>query len=220
MTKTGIIATALLGGVVAMAVIGVLASVGHFILIRAYDYANATGLAPANDLESAIVATLDPGSYTVVLRGTNNGTGTGLNEIYDLSPSASSNLSAVGTRAQILTGSDVLISGITVPQNCNVIVRGLGPSQGGIPGVLADPTLELRDHNGALIRDNNDWRDDPSQAAIIVAAGLAPGNDLESGIAASLTPGSYTAIEIGRNNGTGIGHVEFYTIPHTGPVLP
>ena len=30
----------------AAAVIGLLASVGHFVLIRAYDYASATGLAP------------------------------------------------------------------------------------------------------------------------------------------------------------------------------
>jgi hypothetical protein len=43
-----------------------------------------TGLQPTNDLESALVMTLQPGGYTALLRGTNNGTGIGLVEIYVL----------------------------------------------------------------------------------------------------------------------------------------
>jgi hypothetical protein len=181
----------------------------------------ATGMPPTDNLESAIVATLAPGPYTVVLRGKNNTTGVGLNELFDISPSASTNLSAVGTRAQILTGSDILISGISLPQNSHVVLRALGPSlaQGGISGVLANPTLELRDSNGALLVANNDWQDDPTQAAQISAAGLAPSNPLESGIAATLAPGQYTGLAAGLN-GTGIGNIEFYTLPHSGPVLP
>ena len=44
----------------------------------------ATGLAPTDDLESAIVATLEPGLYTAIVRGVNGGTGVGLVETYDL----------------------------------------------------------------------------------------------------------------------------------------
>ena len=44
----------------------------------------ATRLAPSSPLESAIVATLAPGAYTVVLHGAHNETGVGLVEIYDL----------------------------------------------------------------------------------------------------------------------------------------
>jgi uncharacterized repeat protein (TIGR03803 family) len=44
----------------------------------------ATGVPPTNDKESAIVATLDPGSYTAVVRGVNNTTGVALVEAYDL----------------------------------------------------------------------------------------------------------------------------------------
>jgi hypothetical protein len=44
----------------------------------------ATGLQPTDDLESAIVMTLQPGSYTGLLRGNNNGTGVGLVEVYAL----------------------------------------------------------------------------------------------------------------------------------------
>jgi hypothetical protein len=102
-----------------------------------------------------------------------------------------------------------------------VVVRNLGPSlsKAGIAGVLADPTLELRDGNGALLIANDDWQDDPLQTAQIIAAGLAPFNQNESALIATLPPGSYTGIGAGRNNGTGIGYVQFYSLPHSGPLL-
>jgi hypothetical protein len=57
---------------------------------------------------------------------------------------------------------------------------------------------------------NNDWQDDPAQAAELTAAGLAPTNNLESGIAMMLPPGPYTAMLAGLNNGIGVGLVEVY----------
>jgi hypothetical protein len=45
---------------------------------------NATGLAPTNDNESAIVRTLAPGAYTAIVRGANNSTGVALVEVYRL----------------------------------------------------------------------------------------------------------------------------------------
>ena len=96
-----------------------------------------------------------------------------------------------------------------------MIVRAIGPSltQSGIGNALADPTLELRDNNGTLILANDNWQDDPDQAAQIQASGIPPTNPLESAIFASLFPGSYTAIVAGENGGTGIGLVEIYNIP-------
>jgi hypothetical protein len=81
-----------------------------------------------------------------------------------------------------------------------------------VSNALADPTLELRDGNGALLVANNNWQDDPVQAAELIAAGLAPTNNLESGIAATLSPGLYTALLAGLNNGTGVGLVEVYDL--------
>src|SRR4051795_6726421 len=49
----------------------------------------AAGLAPASDLESALITTINPGAYTVVVKGVNNATGVGLMEIYDLDPDGS-----------------------------------------------------------------------------------------------------------------------------------
>jgi hypothetical protein len=179
----------------------------------------ATGIPPTNDFESAILVTLAPGNYSAIVRG--NGatvaarSGVALVEVYDLDQAVSAKLVNISTRAFCGLNSNVVIAGFLLsnnPGNDKIIVRGLGPSLAamGIPSVLADPTLELRDGNGTLLSTNNDWQDNPAQAAEIVAAGLAPNNNLESAIAATLSPGLYTALLAGLNNGTGIGLVELY----------
>jgi hypothetical protein len=184
----------------------------------------ATGLAPTNDLESAILATLPPGNYTAVVKGVDNGTGVGLVEAFDLGQAADSKLGNISTRAFVSTGSDIMIAGFILgngSEPTNMILRGIGPSLSnfGVPDALADPTLELRDDNGALLRANDNWMDDPEQAAIITAAGLALSNNLESGIAATLPPGQYTALLAGLNGGTGNGLVEAYDLGGGAPIV-
>ena len=182
----------------------------------------ATGRAPSNDLESAIVADLAPGAYTAILRGTAGTTGVGLVEIYDLSTNQDSRLANISTRGNVRTGDDIMIAGFILGAASgedSIILRGIGPSlYGFLPdNLLADPRLELRDSNGQLIIGNDNWMDDPNQAAIIQAVGLAPSNNLESAIAATLMPGPYTALLSGMNNGTGVGLVEVYENPAIGP---
>ena len=95
----------------------------------------------------------------------------------------------------------------------NVAVRGIGPSLTalGISDALADPTLELHAANGSLLMQNDDWQDDPTQAAQLTALGLALQDPKESGMVATLNPGaSYTAILAGKNGGVGVGLVEIY----------
>jgi hypothetical protein len=178
---------------------------------------NATGIPPTNNLESAIDATLPPGAYTAVVKGKNNSSGVGLVEVYDLNPDVSSKLANISTRALVSTGDNIVIAGFVLGShsgNDRVVVRGLGPSltDAGIANALNNPTLELRDGNGTLVMANNDWPDDQAQAAALTAASLAPTNFLESGIAATLPPGAYTALLAGLNNGTGIGLVEVYDL--------
>jgi hypothetical protein len=176
----------------------------------------ATGLQPTNDFESAIEARLDPGSYTAVASGKNNGTGVGLIEVYDLAASDPSKLGNISTRAFVGTGNDIVIAGFIIGGNNiasdRVIIRGIGPSLAyvGVFSPMADPTLEVRDNNGSLIVANNDWRENSAQAAELTNAGLAPTNNLEAGISATLPPGLYTALLSGVNNGTGVGLVEVY----------
>jgi hypothetical protein len=175
----------------------------------------ATGIPPTNDLESAIDATLNPGAYTAVVRGKNNTSGVALVEAYDLSQAVLAKLANISTRAFVSTGDNIVIGGFLLgghDGDDRIVVRGIGPSLTavGVPNALANPTLELRDGNGAILVANNDWQDDPAQAAELTAAGLAPTNNLESGIATTLPPGLYTALLAGMNNGTGVGLVEVY----------
>jgi hypothetical protein len=52
----------------------------------------ASGLAPSSNLESAIIATLQPGNYTAIVRGKNSRQGIALAEVYDLDPAGDSQL--------------------------------------------------------------------------------------------------------------------------------
>jgi len=175
----------------------------------------STGIPPANELESAIEARLVPGAYTAIVRGSGDTSGVALVEVYDLSQGVSSKLANLSTRAFIGTDNNIVIAGFMLGGSSGhdrIVVRGIGPSLAatGVPNALADPTLELRDNNGTLLFANNDWQDNPAQVVELTAAGLAPTNSLESGIAVTLPPGSYTALLAGLNNGTGIGLVEVY----------
>jgi len=177
----------------------------------------ASGIPPTNNLESAIDAPLSSGSYTAIVSGKNNTSGVGLVEAYDLSQAADSKLSNISTRAFVETGDNAVIAGFILGGNNGsdrIIARGIGPSltAAGVAEVLADPTLELRDGDGALLASNNDWQDDPNQAAELTTAGLGLTNPLESGIAATLPPGPFTVLLAGLNDGTGVGLVEVYDL--------
>ncbi len=175
----------------------------------------ATGLAPTDDLESAIVATLAPGSYTAVVRGANDSTGIGLAEVYDLNQATPSKLANISTRGFVDTGENVLIGGFIVRPgggtDTSVIVRAIGPSLGSVvENALADPTLELHDSSGAVVAANDNWKE--AQQAEINATGLAPTDDAESAIVALLPPGPYTAVVRGKDDTAGVALVELYAL--------
>jgi putative Ig domain-containing protein len=177
---------------------------------------DATHLAPLDDRESAIVATLAPGAYTAIVHGQNNGTGVALVEGYDLDALPDEQLANVSTRGFVSTGDNVMIGGVIVgpsgTQNASVVLRAIGPSlrAAGIQNPLLDPILELHDENGDTIATNDDWKS--AQQTAIQATGIPPTNDKESAIVATLAPGSYTAIVRGKNNTTGVALVEAYRI--------
>jgi hypothetical protein len=177
----------------------------------------ATGLAPSDDREAAIIATLAPGQYTGLLTNKLGAPGIGTFELYDLNFSADSELANISTRGIVLNGNNVMIAGFTLGNSIaptNLAVRARGPSLSNFFGnVLADPTLELRDANGFLITSNDDWQDDPVSAALLTANGLGLSDPKESGLFLSaIAPGQYTAIVAGKNGGTGIALVELYNV--------
>jgi hypothetical protein len=176
-----------------------------------------TGLAPANDSESAIVRVLNPGAYTAILAGKDGGTGVGVVEAFDLDQSVASRLANISTRGFVGTDDNVLIGGFIVGPEAGgtprVIVAALGPSltAAGVSGAVDDTTLELRDSNGNVIALNDDWKQ--SQQAEIEATGLIPSDDRESAVVIRLTPGNYTGIVRGKDNSVGVGLVEVFNIP-------
>ena len=174
-----------------------------------------TGLSPVNDLESAMLVSLMPGSYTAVLAGKDSTVGNGLVEIYDLDAGASSTLGNVSTRGFVGTGDNVLIGGLIIAdgEKPMVVVRAIGPSltNAGIAEPLMDPTLDLYNANGEPIASNDDWKNGQSEAAI--ATLLYPFDDRESAVVAFPAPGNYTAIVRGKDDTTGIALVEAYRLP-------
>ena len=173
-----------------------------------------SGLAPTNDLEPTLWGTINPGAYTVVVRGKNDATGISVFEVYDLDPTVDSKLGNISTRGFVGTGDDVMIGGTIIVGGlpARVLFRAIGPSltNFGVPNALGDPVLELHDGNGQLVAANYNWRDD--QEAEILATGIPPSNNLESAIVRDLPAGAYTAIVRGTNNTTGVALVEVYNL--------
>jgi hypothetical protein len=176
-----------------------------------------SGLAPSDVHESAMIRTLAPGAYTATVKGNGNTTGVGIVELYDIDATSGSILANISTRGFAATGDNVMIGGFIIGDEgsdaARVIIRAIGPSltQFGIANPLGDPTLELHNGNGALILSNDNWKE--TQQAEIEAANLAPSNDLESAIAASLPVGNYTAIVRGAGQTSGVAVVEACRLP-------
>jgi len=174
----------------------------------------ATGLAPSDEHEAVTTATLQPGSYTAVVRGVNDSTGVALVEGYDLSPNSGSKLANISTRGKVEAGDNVMIGGFILggDQLTNVIVRAIGPSLAnvGVPDALIDPSLEVYDGNGVMLASDDNWRENQEQ--LLLQTGLAPADDREAAIALSLQPGAYTAIVRGKSDSVGVGLVEVYNL--------
>ena len=177
-------------------------------------------LDPPNSLEPAFYLTLNRGSYSVVMQSFSDATqpaqtGIGLIEVYDLHLS-SGRAGNISSRAQVLSGQNVLIAGFIVggTQSKQVVVRAIGPSlaAAGIAQPLADPTLELHNANGTLVQSNNNWQQQNPNAQTISDRGLAPTQPRESALLATVNPGNYTAIVRGVANDTGTALVEVYDL--------
>jgi hypothetical protein len=197
------------------------ASDGH--LIAANDSWRSTqeqeiqqsGLAPSDNREAAIIASLPAGQYTAIISGANNSSGLGVVEVYNLESTLPGELGNLAVRGDVKTGDNVLISGLILggatPKR--VLLRAIGPSLQSQLGnaVLQDPVLELHDGNGATMATNDNWKS-ASNANEIQATGLAPNDDRESAILMPLSAGSYTTIVRGVNNTTGIAVAEAYKL--------
>lgn len=175
-----------------------------------YAVIQASGLAPSNSLEAAVLINLAPGSYSAVIDGW--GTGIASVEVYDIDTSAPSKLVNISSRATVESSNPPIAGLIGDSALTKVILRGIGPSlaSAGIQNPISDPTLTLHDANGTQVAYNNNWQD--TQATAIQQTGVAPTDSRESAILIDLGPGSYTAILRNIWNVTGIGSIEAYKL--------
>ncbi len=177
-----------------------------------------TTVPPTDNRESAMVALLNPGAYTAIVRGKNGALGIGLIEIFDLGTASldagsDAKLANISTRGFVQTNDDVMIGGFIITgANTRVLARAIGPdlTNRGVPGALQDPTLELRNATGDLLASNDDWRS--TQESDIIATTVPPNDNRESALIQTLPPGGYTAIVRGKDATTGVGLVEVYAL--------
>jgi hypothetical protein len=172
------------------------------------------GLVPTDGREAAIVRTIGPGNYTIVLQGKSDGVG--LLEVYDLFGDSGSRLMNISTRGKVEHGDNgALIGGFiiqgTTPQR--VIVRAIGPSlkAAGVADALADPTLDLY-QGSAKVFSNDNWKS--TQETEIRNTGVPPSSGKEAAIVTILDPGSYSAVIRGKDDTTGVALAEVYQLDH------
>ncbi len=177
--------------------------------------------------DAALYLTPSSGVYTAKVTGVGGTSGIALAEIYDASSTAYSattpRLTNVSARAQVGTGDGVLIAGFVVDGTASrtVLIRAVGPTLGtyGVPGVLADPQLELtKTVNGAtvVVATNDNWAGDAQITSVgttIGAFSLSSASSKDAAILVTLPPGVYSAKASGVGNTTGVALIEVYEVP-------
>ncbi len=173
----------------------------------------------AGSADSALLATLAPGSYTAVVSAADGRAGVSLVEVYDLTGAAKpQRLANLSTRALAGTGDETLIAGVVVSGTTpkRVLIRAAGPAlaQFGVSGVLARPVLTL--FSGTTMIATSTAAADSAMAPEATArtgAFAFPATSADAALVLNLAPGAYTAQVTGLNNTTGIALVEIYEVP-------
>lgn len=177
-----------------------------------------------NSRDAAILATnLAPGAYTATVGGVGTASGVALVEVYDVSGTA--RLMNLSTRAQVGTGSGIIISGLVIAPGDGrrqILVRAIGPALTGfgVAGALADPVISIVNNSAPTVQiaANDNWSDTSASVSSLKAAFIQSGafplteGSKDAAIITDLAPGSYSIQVSGANNTTGQALVEVYDI--------
>ena len=164
--------------------------------------------------DSALIANVD-GSASVQTSGPAGGVV--LVEVYDVLPGNSQRLVNLSARNRVGTGADALIAGFSVSGagTKRLLIRAIGPTLGafGVPGVLADPKLEVYE-GSTKVAENDNWEAGLAGSFGGVGAfGLTP-NSRDSALIVTVRANqSYTVQVSGADGGTGEALVEVYELP-------
>jgi hypothetical protein len=164
-------------------------------------------------------ATTAVGSYTCVAT---NSAGSATSNPATISLSSTSDIGRlvnISCRAQVGTGSGILIAGFVVgglgtTGSEALLVRGSGPALAnfGVAGTLADPELQI--YSGSTLAGaNSGWSGNAMIASAAAAVGAFPWMDSsshDSALLENLQSGPYTAQISGQTNDSGVALAEVY----------
>jgi hypothetical protein len=169
--------------------------------------------------DSALMATLANGAYTVQLTGKESSTGVALVEVYDATSNRDTQLVNLSVRTYIAAGADAPNVGFVIagPTPRRLLIRAVGPTLGGfgVTDAISDPQLELY-RGSVLIQQNDNWGGSASLGetfAKVGAFGFGETSSKDSVLVTTLEPGAYTVVVSGVNGAKGIGLVEVYDAP-------
>jgi hypothetical protein len=162
--------------------------------------------------ESAILVTLNPGTYTAVVSGKDGATGLAHLDYYETNQYVAERFFTANTRGHIGPGTDSLYTSIIITgnQNKRVLFRALGPqlAEQGVAGALSDPYIELYTQWGSLVACNDDWSNQPNHPTLNAEmhwlGSPLPYFSKDAAVLVELPPGQYIAITYGVNHVTGL----------------
>jgi hypothetical protein len=166
--------------------------------------------------DAALLTTLSPGVYSVIVKGQSDGTGVALVEVYDAEIGNGARAMNISTRSYVGTDSDVQIAGFVIVGTApkHVLIRAAGPALQAITGAdgcLADPTLELHAQDTTIVLATNDnWDESLTATANRLGAFAWTAGSKDAALDATLIPGVYTVVVRGANGGKGTALVEVY----------
>ncbi len=193
---------------------------------------------PAGSRDAALVATLPAGGYTAQATDVTGGSGVTLVEVYEVGHGGA-RLINLSSRGFVGTGDDLLVPGIVIAPGTGthrLLLRAIGPGLAtfGVPGLLADPKLELFSGDRKLL-ENDDWSAPVAPAAggatelaaAFAASGAFPlsAGSRDAALLVDLGPGSYSLHVSGVGATTGAALAEVYDLtpaitPPSGTVKP
>jgi hypothetical protein len=186
---------------------------GGSSLAATFQSAGAFAYASATSLDAALVASISGGRTAHVYGRTG---GAVLVEGYDVGTGDAQRFTGLSARNRVGTGANILIAGFSLSGEGmrNLLIRAVGPTLGvfGVPGVLADPKLEIY-QGSTKIGENDNWSSMLSNAFSSVGAfQLTPGSK-DAAITISLPANGYTVQVSGADGGVGEALVEIYELP-------
>ena len=189
-----------------------------FTSVGAFDYSE-----PASKDAAVYKSDTALGGYTIRVGDTNGGTGSVIAEIYDAT--SSGNFVASTPRLinlavlKQLNADAILTTGFVIGGSTakTMLIRAIGPGLAplGVPGVMANPKIELFSGSVVIARNDN-WEGLPQLNSVGNSVGaftITDANSNDAILLITLAPGSYTAQLSGVNGSTGLALLEVYEVP-------